>query len=148
MNQITQAKHETPSAFFMMDSTIRKARQLLDRQFEKAGIDLTSDQWLLLDQLQRHKKLSQQELAVLTLKDPGNITRILDILCKKNLALRHTSGTDRRSFEVQLTSRGKRVFLQAKKQALALRQQGFGNLSEREYRGFCSVLEKIYQKLN
>lgn len=148
MNPLNQAKPETPGAFFMMDATIRKARQLLDRQFEKAGIDLTADQWVLLDQLQRHKKLSQQELAVLTLKDPGNVTRILDILCKKNLAVRQASGTDRRSFEVQLTVRGKQIFLHAKKQALALRQQGFGNLSEREYRGFCSVLEKIYQKLN
>ena len=148
MNQLTQSTHEARSAFFMMDSTIRKARQLLDRQFEKAGIDLTADQWVLLDQLHRHKKLSQQELAVLTLKDPGNVTRILDILSKKNLAVRQASGTDRRSFEVQLTVRGRQVFLQAQKQALAVRHLGFGNLSTREYRDFCTVLEKIYQKLN
>lgn len=136
------------SAFFKMDSTLKKARQMLDKRFEEATIDLTVDQWVLIERLFRHKKLSQHQLAVLSDKDPATITRILDITCKKNLTVRMPSLTDRRSFDILLTPHGKNAFAKAQKQAIYVREKGFGRFSNGEYMNFCKFLDKICEDLN
>ena len=136
------------SAFFKMDSALKKARQMLDKRFEEATIDLTVDQWILIECLFVHKKLSQHQLAKLSDKDPATITRILDITCKKNLTVRIPSPTDRRSFDILLTSYGKDAFAKAQKQAIYVREKGFGRFSKGEYLKFCTLLDKISQDLN
>jgi DNA-binding MarR family transcriptional regulator len=139
---------EQRSVFFKMDSTVKKARQLLEGFFQKASVDLTVDQWVIIERLSLHKKMPQNQLALLSSKDPGTTTRILDLLCKKGFTQRIPSSFDRRSFDIELTLIGKSIYKTARKEAIKVRKKGFGSLSNNEYARFCEMLDKIYLDLN
>ena len=121
---------------------------MLGQLFEMASVDLTVDQWVLIERLYVNRKVSQNQLAFLSAKDEGTTTRILDLLCKKDFTIRVPSSTDRRSFDVELTSKGRAVFKMAQKEAIEVRKKGFGRLSDLEYSKFCEMLDKVYEDLN
>ena len=132
------------STFFKMDSIVKKARQLLERGFEDAGIDLTADQWVLIERLHNTNLISQQQLAFESFKDAGTTTRILDLLCKKEFVVRMASASDRRSFCVCLTEKGRDIFERAKEQSRIVRSRGFGALSADQFKLLNELLENIY----
>ena len=59
----------------------------LNQNFEKAGYDVTCEQWAVLMSLWHKNGQSQKELASITCKDKTSITRLLDGLEKKNLVV-------------------------------------------------------------
>ena len=65
-------------------------------------IDITVDQWIILDLLHSGEKINQQKLAELAFKDAPTVTRILDILEQKKYIARKTDKGDRRKFDISL----------------------------------------------
>ena len=53
--------------------------------------------------------ISQKELARYCQKDPSSLTKILDILSKKELIVRQPDKEDRRAFKLYLTAKGTEV---------------------------------------
>jgi DNA-binding MarR family transcriptional regulator len=99
--------------FFKIDSTIKRIRNFMQKNLFDAEIDLTVDQWVVLDHIKPNLGITQNELGVITCKDAPTITRILDILVKKNLIQRKMSTLDRRKFELQLTPDGQALHKKA-----------------------------------
>ena len=66
--------------FFKIDTTIKKIRSSLQKRLNESGIDLTVDQWVLVDHISRDEGISQNALAEITYKDPPTVTRIIDLL--------------------------------------------------------------------
>ena len=139
--------NEKSSAYFLMDTTIKRARQLLDKAFENAYVDLTADQWVLLECLSRKTEMTQQELAECAEKDPSTVTTIIDILFTKGYIARYDSALDRRSKLVSLTTAGKEIYVKASAEAGNVRQAGFNNLTQEEYRVLCEALRKIHSSI-
>jgi DNA-binding MarR family transcriptional regulator len=133
--------------FFKMDSIIKKSRQMLDRSFEGAGIDLTSDQWVLVKNLYGSMNMSQSQLAEVSGKDAATTTRILDLLEKKNITTRKQVPNDRRKYEIELTEKGNSVFKLAQQAVEDIRQIGLANLSDEECRTFFFLLDNIYRNI-
>jgi len=127
-----------------MDTTIKRARQLLDKAFENAYVDLTADQWVVLECLSRKPQITQQELAVSCEKDPSTITRIVDLLISKGYIGRYDSPLDRRSKLVRLTAAGSAIYEKALVEAGSVRHAGFNSLSSEEYQALCESLRKIH----
>ena len=96
---------DTRAYFFKIDTTIKKIRNALQKQFSDAGFDLTVDQWVVIDHLYRNPGISQNTLSEMTTKDAPTVTRIIDLLSQKGLTERRTD-TDRRKFLVYLTEAG------------------------------------------
>ncbi len=132
------------STFFKMDSIVKKARQMLEHGFDEAGINLTADQWVVIERMRNASVMSQHQLAEECFKDAGTITRILDLLCKKGYAQRRPSSSDRRSYEVFLTEAGKQIFETAKEVSQKVRAKGFGSICPKEFDIFNNLLETIY----
>src|ERR1700712_1817623 len=135
---------ESSSAYFLMDTTVKRARQLLDKAFENAYVDLTADQWVVLDCLSRKPEVTQQELATTCEKDPSTITRIVDLLIAKGYINRYDSPLDRRSKLVVLTTNGQSIYEKALVEAGHVRDAGFHNLTLEEYQALCESLRKIH----
>lgn len=93
--------------FFKIDTTIKKIRNYMQRGLTDAKIDLTVDQWVVLDHLSFNTGISQIELGNITFKDPPTMTRILDLLVKKGYVTRLSYPSDRRKFTINLTEKGK-----------------------------------------
>jgi DNA-binding MarR family transcriptional regulator len=79
----------------------------LTNKFSAAGFDVSYEQWSILVHLYRRDGQTQQELANIAVKDKAAITRLLNVLEKKNMVLRIPDRTDKRSKLVYLTHKAK-----------------------------------------
>ncbi len=79
----------------------------LNQNFEKAGHNVTCEQWAILMNLWQKNGQSQKELAGCTCKDKTSITRLLDGLEKRNLVVRTPDLADGRQKLIYLTNKGK-----------------------------------------
>lgn len=90
---------------FIINSTGRNLILLLNHKFTQYGI--TSEQWSLLKRLEEQDGVSIKDLTYRVEKDQGNVTRILDVLEKRELVKRTPNPDDKRSSLVFLTEEGK-----------------------------------------
>lgn len=134
--------------FFKIDTTIKKIRNALQKRFADAGSDLTVDQWVVIDHLHRNPGIAQSMLAELTTKDAPTVTRIIDLLAKKNLVERRMADDDRRKFLVFLTSDGEKLYEQMLPAVVEIRRQGWGNLSDEDYQHFVRIMDEIYRNFS
>lgn len=86
-----------------LNSRIKKC--FIDR-LQKNGINVTPEQYLVLDILWEKQSLSQQNIADIIQKDKNSVTKIIDSLEKKNLVNRVVDKKDRRINKIELTSDG------------------------------------------
>ena len=74
-----------------IDRTIKIIRQNYLKAFKEIDVDLTTEQWVLLDSLYESDGVSQNELANGSFKNAPTVSRIIDLLCKKGLTERKLS---------------------------------------------------------
>ena len=133
--------------FFKIDTTIKRIRNYMQRGLTDAAIDLTVDQWVVLDHLSLNRGISQIELGNITFKDPPTMTRILDLLVKKELVIRCNSSSDRRKFTIDLTDKGKEVHRKANEIITDVRKQAWSNLNEGDYETLVKIMDTIYSNV-
>jgi DNA-binding MarR family transcriptional regulator len=134
--------------FFKIDTTIKKIRNALQKQLTDAGFDLTVDQWVLIDHIERQPGVSQNELAEMTFKDPPTVTRIIDLIEKKGLVERGLVPGDRRKFNLFLTDNGKVLYKNAFPIVAEIRRKGWGDLEEDDYQHFVRIMDSIYNNFS
>lgn len=94
------------NVFYSLDRAIRLYRQYAHGQLAANGIDITIDQWLVLKALHENPGCNQQEIAQAAFKDHASLTRIIDLLVKKEILLRAIHPEDRRRFQLTITRKG------------------------------------------
>ncbi len=146
---MTTNPSDSRAYFFKIDTTMKKIRQSLQKKLDDAQLDITVDQWVLLDHIFRNQKngISQNELAEMTVKDAPTVTRIIDLLVKKGLAERAMAENDRRRFNITLTDDGIKKFHDAFPIVAEVRRKGWGDLSESDYQTFVRILDSIYNNI-
>lgn len=132
---------------FLLDRTARRVKQYAQQKFKELNLNVTVDQWLVLKHLYENERMKQNELAELLFKDNPTLTRIIDLLCEKNLTLRTQNPADRRSFHVELTKQGKKKVAQMKPKIRKIRLKAWQGLSKDDFTHFKKVLETIYTNL-
>lgn len=84
----------------ILNSRIKKC--FFDR-LQENGINITPEQYLVLDILWEKQSLSQQNIADIIEKDKNSVTKIIDSLEKKSLVKRVVDKNDRRINKIELT---------------------------------------------
>lgn len=92
---------------YLVGRTSRAIIKRLTKKFADAGFDVSYEQWSILIHLYRRDGQTQQELSNIAVKDKAAITRLLNVLEKKNIVLRIPDRTDKRSKLVYLTNKAK-----------------------------------------
>ncbi|QMV43282.1 MarR family winged helix-turn-helix transcriptional regulator [Cohnella cholangitidis] len=92
---------------FLMGNTYRKLSALFQSGLKE--FDITPEQWSVLYQVDQADGLIQKEIAERSGKDRPTTTRILDHLEQKELVYKKIGESDRRSFRVYMTSKGKNL---------------------------------------
>lgn len=126
-----------------IDRTYKVVRQDLINRFKKARINLTPEQWVLLNQLEK-SAMSQVDLAAESFKDKHTVSRILDLLQKKGFLSRTQDPDDGRRYLITLTDLGISELNKAKKHVYASRELGWKNISEKEYQQLIVILDKVF----
>ncbi|TYR80558.1 MarR family transcriptional regulator [Priestia megaterium] len=68
--------------------------------------NITPEQWTVLKHLSEVEQVTQKQLAEKADKDQATLTKILDLLEKRNCVKRLKNPDDRRSFFIKITSEG------------------------------------------
>lgn len=126
-----------------IDRTYKVVRQDLINRFKKAQINLTPEQWVLLNQLDK-SSMSQADLAAQSFKDRHTVSRILDLLQKKGFLSRTQDLDDARRYLITLTDLGISELNKAKEHVSTSRDLGWQNISEKEYQQLKLILDKIF----
>lgn len=132
---------------FLLERTAKRMKQACQQQFKAAGIDLTVDQWVILQALQQQDGISQYEIAQKTFKDAPTVTRIIDLLCKKKLTSRENDPNDRRRFRICLTTTGRKRIQEVLPLIQEFRAQAYQNLKAEQLDQLTLLLNTIFDNL-
>lgn len=132
-----------PNVGTMLDRTTRLLKQHYLRAFREEGIDISTEQWVLLDRLFSQGDASQTELANGTYKDAPTVSRIIDKLARKKLVERKRYPNDRRRYLVSITPTGRQIHERISPYVSNLRQQTWNGLSEDDFDRLQGILQHI-----
>ena len=133
---------------FILERTAKRMKQFFQQKLMQADADITVDQWVILQELDREEGLSQLEIGQATFKDAPTITRIIDLLCKKGLTRRTPDPKDRRRFRIKLTPEGQQRIREVLPTVKSFRREAWQGLREREVDQLVRTLNKIFENLN
>lgn len=129
--------------FYTLEKSIKVYRKFAQNQIHKGGYDITIDQWLVLKTLQENNQLSQNQIAELVFKDFASITRIIELLVKKNYVQRKINANDRRKFELKITKEGNKIIENIYPIVFENRKQALKGLTKKEISNLKAQLEKL-----
>jgi DNA-binding MarR family transcriptional regulator len=127
----------------IMDRTLKLIRQNYLQAFRDQQADITTEQWVLLNRLAEGDGISQTDLANDSFKNAPTVSRIITLLAKKKLIRKKQSSDDRRQFLIFLSEEGRELHDRVLPAVLALRNQGWQQLSEKDYEDFVRIMDKI-----
>jgi len=119
----------------------------LQKKFNKAGLNLTIEQWSVLYHLCKEAGKSQQDLCNATFRDKPSITRLVDNLEKLKLVKRVPSKDDRRMNMIVLTNEAKKLQDQAMDLASETLNEALEGVPEERIEVCKEVLQIVYDNL-
>lgn len=100
-------KNPTGTVLYLIEQAIKEYRKVSQKNISKVVKDITVDQCLILIILNQDDKISQNALANLIFKDNASITRMIELMVKKEYLNRTIHKEDRRKFNLEITEKGK-----------------------------------------
>lgn len=94
---------------FVAERTVRALRRALKNAFRAHGLDITPYQFIVLYRLWEEEGISQVDLARRTVVDMPTLTRMLDVLERRELLYRSKDTDDRRRSRLFLTAAGRNL---------------------------------------
>ncbi|MED4799855.1 MarR family transcriptional regulator [Bacillus atrophaeus] len=121
--------------------TSRRIIRFLAIHLKEDGI--TPEQWTVLKRVGESRSISQKELSARADKDQATMTKILDLLEKKNFIRREANPRDRRSFLVVLTEAGEELKQTLTDKMEILFAGLLENTSDEDLAVFLGILDRI-----
>ena len=116
-------------------------------KLEQQGLSLSKEQFIVLHHLEEEDK-AQSMLAMITERDKGSLTRLVQSLEKKGLVKRKVCSNDSRVNRVSITEKGRAMLEQTKpifKEVFKVLEAG---ISEEEKAIVDRVLQKLRENAN
>lgn len=127
-----------------IDRTLKVIRVQYTQAFKRIGVDITTEQWVIMDNLYHKNGQSQNNIAEGSFKNAATVSRIIDLMCKKGITERQRFDNDRRRYKIFLTENGKSIYEKALPEVIKLREQGWKNLTDQDYSDFLRIMNQIF----
>ena len=144
MNKPLQSAQDV---FFDLDKALRIFKRFTIIEFQKVGINLSLDQWVLLSTISEEKGLSQVQLAEITNKDTASTTRILDLLHDKGFIRRVPNMRDKRKRSLKLTNQGQELIELAKAKEAEISAKVLDGITKSELQATLKTLESLLKNM-
>ena len=119
-----------------------KLKKHIAAVFKSEGINLTAEQFLVMDTLWNQGEMTQQSIAYIIQKDKNSVTQFIDNLEKKGLVQRVVDASDRRVNNIKLSKTGMAMKDNTKAVAIKAINSILKGISEEELKTFALVLNK------
>lgn len=123
----------------------RKMQRYLSANLKRYNV--TTEQWSVLLQILENDGINQKQLAQKVNKDQATLVRILDILERKELAIRKKSPEDRRFFLIYGTAEGRKLKEEIYPFVESLFQNIIKGISQDQLDLFIDTLNKIEENI-
>lgn len=120
-----------------------RLKKYLAEVFKQHGVNLTAEQYLVMDTLWNEGTLTQQAIAFIIQKDKNSVTQFIDNLEKKGLVTRSVAKEDRRVNNIMVTAEGMALKDSTKQLAIDTMNKALEGIPEEEVLIFVNVLKKI-----
>ncbi|QIL77077.1 MarR family winged helix-turn-helix transcriptional regulator [Hymenobacter sp. HDW8] len=130
--------------FYSLDRAIRQYRKFAQANIDRAGIDITVDQWLVLRVIDEHDDLTQADIADRVFKDQASVARIIALLLKRGLIGAEPLPNDGRRTQLRVTAAGHDTLVAVQPVVLSNRATALDGLSEATLDQVRRSLERIY----
>ena len=133
--------------FLLIERTLRQFRKFSQLELSKRNLDISEEQLSILQCLNSESGINQKKISEAVYKDPASVTRMIDILEKKDLVKRKSDSYDRRSYSIQLTQTGSDFIGQLIPLTKEMRKYGVKGIDEMDLNTALSVLKAICKNL-
>ena len=120
-----------------------RLKKHLAEVFKKNGVNLTAEQYLVMDTLWNEGTLTQQAIAFIIQKDKNSVTQFIDNLEKKGLVARSVAKDDRRVNNIVVTAEGMALKDSTKQLAIDTMNKALEGIPEEDLQTFVTVLKKV-----
>ena len=120
-----------------------KLKKHLSEVFKKNGVNLTAEQYLVMDTLWNEGTLTQQAIAFIIQKDKNSVTQFIDNLEKKGLVARSVSQEDRRVNNIVVTEVGMALKDSTKQLAIDTMNKALEGIPEEDVQTCVEVMKKV-----
>ncbi len=120
-----------------------RLKKHLAEVFKKKGVNLTAEQYLVMDTLWNEGTLTQQAIAFIIQKDKNSVTQFIDNLEKKGLVTRSVAKEDRRVNNIVVTAEGMALKDSTKQLAINTMEYALRGIPEADLQTFVAVLKKM-----
>lgn len=118
-----------------------KMKKHIAAVFKKEGINLTAEQFLVMDALWNQGEMTQQTIAYIIQKDKNSVTQFIDNLEKKGLVQRVVDSADRRVNNIKLSKTGLAMKDNTKRVAIDAINDILEGIPEEDLKTFVNVLK-------
>lgn len=138
-------KSNTPTGtvLYSLEQAIKEYRKISQKNISKIVTDITVDQCLVLIILNKNSDYSQKEIANLIFKDNASITRIIELMVKKDYLKREINEFDRRKFNLKITEKGQNTIELLSPVIAHNRETALNGLTNNEIEFLNKILNKI-----
>lgn len=128
---------------YLLGQTFNLMRLKLKESFKENNLDLSMEQYVMLNLISHKENLTQQDLANHFQKDKSLILRHVNTLIEESYVDRKTDDIDKRKKILIMTQKGEQVLESLRKVARKVSDELLEGVTEKEKEIFQSVIEKI-----
>jgi len=132
---------------FLLHGLYQRIRGMTYREFNRHGLELTPEQWIVLVRLWQRDGRTVSELSESTERDRPTMSRILDTMEAGGLVTRTVDAKDARSRIVQLTREGKALRKKLVPVAKEMVQRLEAGISEADLLTTRRTLRRLFENL-
>ncbi len=114
---------------------------------QENGINMTPEQFLVMDILWDEQSISQQKIADIIKKDKNSVTKFIDSLEKNKLVTRTVDKNDRRINKIELTEEGMALEKKTTEIAIKFMNDTVEGINENDLDTFAKVLQQMNKNL-
>ena len=118
------------------------------KELSRNDINLTPEQYLVMDVLWDAETLSQQAIADIIQKDKNSVTKFIDSLEKKGLVYRTINKKDRRINDIVVTEEGMKLKNKTTEVAINLMRNVLKDIKEEDLIVFDKVMNQIKDNID
>lgn len=119
----------------------------LQREFKRANLAITHEQWTLLSALWNEDGQTQQSLSEKTFRDKTSVTRLINKLESRSLVVRVSDKYDQRTNLIYLTAQGKSLENTTTQILKQTYQKAIAGISEKDILICKDVLNRVFDNL-
>ncbi|MBR5604704.1 MAG: MarR family transcriptional regulator [Bacteroidales bacterium] len=118
------------------------------KELNRNDINLTPEQYLVMDILWDAEVLSQQAIADIIQKDKNSVTKFIDSLEKKGLVYRQVNKEDRRVNNIVVSEEGMKLKARTTEVAIGMMRNVLNNIKEEDLMALDKVMNQIKENID